>query len=194
MIETIKNWDESLFIYLNSIHADFLDPIMYLLTQTWPWIPLYMFLLYLIIKSHGKSSWWLLISIGLTILIADQFTSGFMKPFFERLRPCHDPKWEGIVHNFGRCGGQFGFASSHASNSFAIATFMILALGNYYPNIKWLILWAVFFSYTRVYLGVHYPADIIVGGLVGVGAAWISYQTGQKLYHQLHFKRSNQDS
>ncbi|MCH7403235.1 phosphatase PAP2 family protein [Belliella kenyensis] len=194
MLETIKNWDESLFIYLNSFHDDFFDPIIFQLTHTWPWIPLYILLLILILKTHGRASWWVLISLALTILIADQFTSGFMKPFFERLRPCHDPKWEGIVHNFGRCGGQFGFASSHASNSFAIATFMMLSVGKKYPKIKWLLLWAFFFSYTRVYLGVHYPADIIVGGLVGILSAWLAYHAIHTVYLQYIVHEKDQDS
>ncbi len=182
MIETIKAWDEGLFIYLNSFHHDWLDPVMFQLTQTWPWIPLYLFLSFLVIRHYGKSSWWVFIGIGLTILFADQFTSGFMKPFFERLRPCHDPIWDGIVHNYGKCGGLYGFASSHASNSFGIAMIMYLTLGQKHDHIKWLFLWATFFSYTRIYLGVHYPADVTVGGLVGVSAAWGAWYISQAIH------------
>ncbi|MFD2033764.1 phosphatase PAP2 family protein [Belliella marina] len=178
MIESLRAWDENLFIYLNGFHIDFLDPIVFQLTQTWPWIPLYLFLIYLIVKKFGKESWWVMISIGLTILFADQFTSGFMKPFFERLRPCHDPMWEGIIHNFGKCGGSYGFASSHSSNSFGIATIMTLTLSDRYKAVKWLFLWAALFSYTRIYLGVHYPADVLVGAFVGVISAYISFYIG----------------
>ncbi len=184
MIETIKTWDESLFLYLNNFHTDFLDPIIFQLTHTWPWIPLYLFLTYLIVKKYEKKSWWVFIALGLTILFADQFTSGFMKPFFERLRPCHDPRWDGMLHNYGKCGGMFGFASSHASNSFAIATIISLTLGKYYPQTKWLFLWATFFSYTRIYLGVHYPADVIVGGIVGIVSAYLAFHLA-KYIHQL---------
>ena len=178
MVESLKSWDESLFIYLNGFHTDFLDPIVFQLTHTIPWIPLYLFLVFLVVKKFGKQSWWVFISIGLTILIADQFTSGFMKPFFERLRPCHDPRWEGIIHNFGKCGGMYGFASSHASNSFGIATIMALTLTDRFQAVKWLFLWAALFSYTRIYLGVHYPADVIVGAFVGIIGAYLSYQAG----------------
>ncbi|MFC0261182.1 phosphatase PAP2 family protein [Fontibacter flavus] len=175
-METIQQWDEALFIFLNGFHSDFLDPIMYTLTQTYPWIPLYVFLIYLIWKTYGKQGWWVLLAVGLSILLADQFTSALMKPFFERLRPCHDVLINGMIHNYGKCGGMYGFASSHAANSFAIGTLMNLSLAVKYPKIKWLFLWAVFFSYTRIYLGVHYPGDVIVGGLIGVLAAYLSYK------------------
>ncbi|MCH7412233.1 phosphatase PAP2 family protein [Belliella sp. R4-6] len=188
MVESLKSWDESLFIYLNGFHTDFLDPIVFQLTQTIPWIPLYLFLTFLVVKKFGKQSWWVFISIGLTILIADQFTSGFMKPFFERLRPCHDPRWEGIVHNFGKCGGLYGFASSHASNSFGIATIMALTLTDRFQAVKWLFLWAALFSYTRIYLGVHYPADVIVGASVGTIGAYLSYQIGLFLNSKISAK------
>lgn len=178
MIAYFKSVDEQLFQFLNSNHSDFLDPIIFQLTQTWPWIPLYLFLSFLVVKKFGKNCWWVFISIGLTILFADQFTSGFMKPFFQRLRPCHDPMWEGIVHNYGKCGGLYGFASSHASNSFGIATIISLTLSDRFRAVKWLFLWALLFSYTRIYLGVHYPADVIVGGLVGVISGLLAYQIG----------------
>lgn len=182
MIAYFKSVDEQLFQFLNSYHSDFLDPIIFQLTQTWPWIPLYIFLSILVVKKFGKNCWWVFISIGLTILFADQFASGFMKPFFERLRPCQDPRWEGIVHNFGKCGGLFGFASSHASNSFGIATIIFLTLSDRFRAVKWLFLWATLFSYTRIYLGVHYPADVIVGSLVGIISGFLAYNIAYFLY------------
>jgi undecaprenyl-diphosphatase len=111
----------------------------------------------------------------LTILLADQVTSGFMKPFFERLRPCHDPRWEGLLHNYGRCGGLYGFASSHAANTFGLATFLTLTLSSKVKGISWLFVYALLVSYTRIYLGVHYPLDIVLGALVGVLAAYLSW-------------------
>ncbi|EON75950.1 putative membrane-associated phospholipid phosphatase [Lunatimonas lonarensis] len=120
-----------------------------------------------------------IVGIALLILLADQFTSGFMKPFFERLRPCHDPRWQGILFNYSGCGGQFGFASSHASNTFAIATYFWLVFRTH--SSQWLFLWAAIISYTRVYLGVHYPADIVVGGLVGIASGFVVYHLIDKL-------------
>ncbi|WP_373493871.1 phosphatase PAP2 family protein [Aquiflexum sp.] len=175
MLEKIGHWDKQLFIFLNSFHSDVLDPVMFQLTQTLPWIPLYIFLAYLIWKIYGRDSWWVFIAIGLTILLADKTTSALMKPYFERLRPCQDPSLAGLIHNYGKCGGMFGFASSHAANSFGIATIMSLALSHRYFAIRWLFIWAIFFSYTRIYLGVHYPGDVFVGGLVGIFSGLIAF-------------------
>ncbi len=190
MLETLLHWDHSLFIFLNGFHTEFLDPVMYFLTQTKPWIPLYIFLSYLIWKVYGKSCWWAFIAIGLAILFADQFTSTFMKPYFERMRPCYDPDFSDIIHHYGNCSSKYGFASSHAANSFAIATLMYLLLKVHIPQIKWLFLWAAFFSYTRIYLGVHFPGDILVGAIVGAISGFIAYHIALFIFEktQSNFK------
>jgi undecaprenyl-diphosphatase len=182
MLDQIAKWDEELFLWLNGFHVDFLDPVMLFLTKTYPWIPMYAFLLFLVFKTYGKASWWVVLAIGLTILLADQTASGLMKPFFARLRPCHEPMLEGMMYNYGGCWGRFGFVSSHASNSFAVATLMTLTLGQQYPKIKWLFLWAGIFTYTRIYLGVHYPGDVVVGALVGVLSAMVAFYLFRWLY------------
>ncbi|MHA7129343.1 phosphatase PAP2 family protein [Algoriphagus namhaensis] len=168
MIEKLRLFDEDLFLHLNSLRADWLDPIMFQMTQTVTWLPFYAFLIYFIYKKDPKNSWWVLAGAALSILLADQLTSGFMKPFFERLRPCHDPRWEGIIHNYGRCGGLYGFVSSHAANTFAIAMFLNLKLKGKLKYLPWLFLWAAVISYTRIYLGVHYPFDVVLGALIGM--------------------------
>lgn len=175
MLTEIKDWDESLFLFLNSLRLDSIDPVMKTLTGTYIWIPLYVFLIYLIFKYYGMVGFWYVGAIVLLILLADKFTSGFMKPYFERLRPCHDPKWEGMIHTYAGCGGKYGFASSHASNTFAVATYMLLIFKKKINSIAWLFLWAGVISYTRIYLGVHYPMDVIVGALVGIGSGWLIF-------------------
>jgi undecaprenyl-diphosphatase len=175
MIETIKYWDEKVFLWLNSFHVEALDPIALQLTQTITWIPLYVLLLYLIYRIDPKNTLWILGGVMLTILLADQVSSGLMKPYFERLRPCHDPRWEGMLHLYGRCGGLYGFVSSHAANTFGLATFLTLKLGKKQKRIAWLFLYALVVSYTRIYLGVHYPLDLVFGALVGVLAAYFSW-------------------
>ena len=175
MIESIKDWDEKAFLWLNSFHSDGLDPIVLQLTQTITWIPLYLLLLYLIYRKDPNNTAWVIGGVMLTILLADQVSSGFMKPYFERLRPCHDPQWVGLLHSYGRCGGLYGFVSSHAANTFGIATFLTLILRKKQKGIYWLFLYAMVVSYTRIYLGVHYPLDVFFGALVGVLSAYLSW-------------------
>lgn len=175
MIELIAKWDEATFLCLNSYHWKALDPIVLQLTQTITWIPLYLLLLYQIYRIDPKNRLWILGGVMLTILLSDQVTSGLMKPYFERLRPCHDPRWEGMLHLYGRCGGLYGFVSSHAANTFGLATFLTLKLGKKQKAIAWLFLYALVVSYTRIYLGVHYPLDVIFGAIIGVLAAFFSW-------------------
>ncbi|GAA0879373.1 lipid A 4'-phosphatase [Algoriphagus jejuensis] len=173
MIDTLKQWDEELFIWLNSFHADWLDPIMYQISDTVTWLPLFAYLIYLIFKRDRANAWWVLAGVALTVLAADQFTSGFLKPFVERLRPCHDPRWEGIMYNYERCGGLYGFVSSHAANTFGVTVFLNLKLKGKIKHLHWLFVYAVIVSYSRIYLGVHYPFDILIGALIGSAIAWI---------------------
>ncbi|MDO8967545.1 MAG: phosphatase PAP2 family protein [Algoriphagus sp.] len=175
MIETLKKWDEELFLWLNSFHTDWLDPIVFQMTETITWIPLYALLIFVIFKLDRPNAWWILGGVALTILAADQFTSGFLKPLMERLRPCHDPRWEGLMHNYGRCGGLYGFVSSHAANTFGLAVFLNRKLKGKTKQLRWLYLYAIVVSYTRIYLGVHYPFDILLGAAIGTAVAWISW-------------------
>jgi len=175
MIELVKQWDEELFLWLNAFHSEALDPVIFQMTETVTWLPLYLFLIYKIYRTDPKNSWWVFGGVMLTILIADQVTSGLMKPFFERLRPCHDPRWEGMMHNYGRCGGLYGFVSSHAANTFGLAVFLNIKLKGKLRGLGWLYVYAFFVSYTRIYLGVHYPWDIVLGAFMGTLAAWFSW-------------------
>lgn len=175
MIEQILKWDEELFLWLNSIHTPWMDPVMFQISGTITWIPLYAIILYFIYKQDPKNSWWVFGGIALTVLIADQATSGLMKPYFERLRPCHDERWADQIHNYQRCGGLFGFASSHAANTFGFAVFMNLKMRGKMRFLPWLFFWAAVVSYSRIYLGVHYPLDILVGALVGAMAGTVTW-------------------
>lgn len=176
-MDEILALDRELFLDLNgNSHAPWLDQLMMFLSSTMAWIPLYLLLLYLLIRTFKKETWTVLLAIALTILIADQVTSTFMKPFFERLRPSHDPALSEavtIVNEYR--GGKYGFASSHAANTFGIAALMWLILRRYRPWIGLLFLWALLVGYTRIYLGVHYPGDILGGFFVGFLAALISW-------------------
>lgn len=176
MIEALQEVDKDLLLFLNGFNAPWLDPVMLVLTKTIAWLPLYLALIFMVIKDLQKDSWRILLVVAFTILLTDQITSSVMKPYFERLRPSREPELAGLLHLVnGYKGGLYGFASSHAANSFGVAMFLWLAFRKSKPWIWVLFVWALLLTYTRIYLGVHYPGDILVGGLVGIGCAGFSY-------------------
>ena len=126
--------------------------------------------------NKEKEGWLILIGIVLVFLLTDRITSGLMKPFFERLRPSHDPNiMDHLSYAFGYTGGRYGFPSSHAGNSFAIAMFLSLLFRNKFLTIT-VSFWAILCSYSRIYLGVHFPGDILVGTLCGLLLGWVSFK------------------
>lgn len=173
-MDTILEIDKDLLIWINSFHTDWLDPIMFLITKTAFWTPLYLFLIFLIFKNFERDAWFALAGAALTILLADQITASIMKPLFQRLRPSQDPSIQDLLHlvvnpkgEFYR-GGLYGFASSHAANTFGTATFVWLLFKDKSKWIGLAFLWATVMTYTRLYLGVHFPGDILVGGMIGL--------------------------
>ena len=167
MIESIQNIDQQLFLWLNSKHADALDPVMIFITGKFTWIPFYAFLVGFIIYAFKKKAIIILLGVALLVTLADQTASGFFKPTFKRLRPCHNTEIQALVHVPNGCGGQYGFVSSHAANSFAVALLLSLLFARNWITAL-VFTWAISVSYSRIYLGVHYPADIVVGGMIGM--------------------------
>lgn len=151
---------------------------MVAITEMWPWIPLYILLLYMVFKQYGKRGWWILLAVGVLILCSDQLSAHVCKPLFHRLRPCFNPDLEGLVHlPKGLPGGRYGFVSSHAANTFAVAAFLTAALRDSYKSIGWwLYAWALVSSYSRIYMGVHYPGDIIAGAALGIFIGWMIWK------------------
>ena len=175
MIERLKTWDTELFLYLNSKHSAFWDVVMYYASEKFLWIPLYVLFLYLIYRFYGNRVILVAILAGLLITATDQISVHLFKNVFERLRPCHNPEIQHMVHIVrGHCGGKYSFYSGHATSHFAIATYINYFLGNKMRFFTPLIfLWAALIAYSRVYLGVHYPGDILAGALAGVILALI---------------------
>lgn len=175
-IQYLAELDRDLFLFLNDIRADWLDRPMYILTKGWAWAWVYPIVIWFMVKQYGwRTTVASVLGISLVVTFADRGSVELFKEVFQRLRPSHNPFLEGKVHlvtNFdGEIykGGKFSFVSSHASNYFGLATYFALILGKH--NRKWwfwMMLWALAVSYTRIYLGVHYPGDIFVGALFGM--------------------------
>jgi undecaprenyl-diphosphatase len=172
--DTIVEADHKLFFFLNGLHQNWLDAPMTLVSNRLVWIPLYAWILYLLYKKYGKGTWIILLcAIGL-ILFSDQ-TANVFKEIVQRFRPTHNPTFGHLVHTVNEYrGGTYGFFSGHATNAFALIMFSLLLLKpskTYFKII--LITYACITSYSRIYLGVHYPADIFVGALCGIGLGFL---------------------
>lgn len=171
----ITNLDTELFLFLNGLHVDWLDPVMTFISGKITWAPFYLVLLFLVIKNYKRQSILIITAIVLLIFCSDQISSGIFKPIFERPRPCHNEAIKDMVYlPNGHCGGAYGFISSHACNTFALAFFITHILRKYYKKIAWVMfIWAALVAYSRIYMGVHYPGDVIVGAIVGVITGFI---------------------
>lgn len=175
LTEFITNIDRQLFLTLNGINSPFFDVVMYWLSQKLVWAPLYAILLLTIWHIFRKGIWIVLPLIVLLVTLTDQVSVVFFKDVFLRLRPCHDPSLEGMVHLVrNHCGGTYGFISSHACNTFGVAIFSgFLTKERYNFVLPLMLFWAAMVSYSRIYLGVHFPGDVIVGAIVGSLIGWL---------------------
>ena len=178
MIESIIDKDIELLIFLNNLGTTQWDGFWLIITNKFSAIPLYILLLYLAFKQYGlKRTVVLVLFIALLIAASDQ-TSNLFKYGFKRLRPCHDENIVDLIRLVkARCGGLYSYFSAHASNAMAIAVFFSFLLKNKIKYLPYfLIIWALFVAYSRIYIGVHFPLDVITGALIGVVYATLFYK------------------
>lgn len=187
--DTLIEADHQLFFYVNEHHQPWLDTLMVAFSSKLLWIPLYAWMLYLIYKKYGKGTLVILLCTAGLIFFSDQ-TANVFKELVQRYRPTHNPTFGNLVHTVNDYrGGMYGFFSSHASNAFAIIMFVLLLLKptqRYFKLI--LISYACLTSYSRIYLGVHYPSDILVGAGCGIGLGFLFYNFTKVLLDKWNIK------
>jgi undecaprenyl-diphosphatase len=168
--------DHALLLAINGAHSEIVDTFMSVVSDKLTWLPLYAALLVLLYRQVGWQRLLMLIGVlALVILMSDQVASGLLKPLVQRPRPCHLEGFRQFIHLADKhCGGAYGFASSHAANFFALATFMVPF---FWKRFRFLVvglfLVAGLVGYSRIYLGVHYPSDVLAGMLIGMMAGWL---------------------
>lgn len=183
MIDSLKLIDKTILLAINSFHSSFLDVVMFYLSEIWIFTPFFIYLIYLIYKKIGiKKTSILIVFVAILIALCDQ-TATVTKKSVKRFRPTHNIEIKDnllIVKNYR--GGTYGFFSGHAANTFGIAMFLFLLFSKQTKASRFVFfIWAGLVSYSRMYLGVHYPSDIFVGMLVGLFFGFVVYQL-QKLY------------
>ncbi|MEG1573789.1 MAG: phosphatase PAP2 family protein [Bacteroidales bacterium] len=177
--------DRSLLLFFNSFHTTYLDQVFWIITGKIIWIPLILSFVWLFFRKGLKEATLVILMLALTVILCDQLSSTICKPLFCRLRPSQDPYFSQFVNIVcGYRGGRYGFISGHAANSFGIALFSILLFKNKFFTFS-VILWALLSCYSRMYLGVHYPGDILFGAIAGAGTGCLIYFIYKKLHKKL---------
>jgi len=187
----LERLDQQLFLFLNSLHNPFLDGFMHAMSAILIWVPLYLAILIYLGITYRRKFIIILLFMLVAVTLSDQISVQLFKNMFHRLRPCHEPALKGLVHLVnGECGGMYGFVSSHASNCFNVALLSLLLIRKRWYTIS-IIIWASVVSYSRIYLGVHYPGDVICGALLGAGIGWSIYKlytlTDRRILQKRHY-------
>ncbi|GAB2798077.1 undecaprenyl-diphosphatase [Hymenobacter luteus] len=186
LFDILRQADHGLLLALNGLHTPWLDSVMVFASQAKSWLSGYLLLIVGLAYLFRRRAWALLPIIGASVGLADLISARLFKPFFHRLRPSHTPDLGPLLHLPDGPGGPLGFPSSHAANVTALATLLCLLLPPRYRAAKGCaVAWATLVCLSRVYLGVHYPADVLGGALLGValgfGGAAVYGWVGRRL-------------
>lgn len=168
-MEWLLELDKLIFEWINQdLQSDWQNFLWPLWRNKLFWIPLYVFLLFFLFQNLQRKTWIILLGLVLTVAITDTFSSQLLKKNIKRPRPCHLPITEQPVHLLIPCGSGYSFTSSHATNHFGVAAFLFITIGTLLGRYRWaLIVWAASIAYAQVYVGVHYPLDVLAGALLG---------------------------
>ena len=178
MLEKLLSLDTNLFVYLNGMGSETFDGLWLMITKQTSWIPLFIFLLYLIYKKLGtKQSLYLLLFVAILLVLTDQ-TSNLFKNGFQRLRPCNNPEINSFIR-IVQSRSSFSFFSGHATSSMGVVTFLYLIFKRDFNYFWLLFLWPLIFAYSRIYLGLHYPLDILSGYLCGAILGFLMFKCYQ---------------
>ncbi len=169
MIDQLIQLDHQWFQAINQgLSNPFFDFLMPVLRNRYTWVPLYLLIIYVLVKNYGKTAWWMLLFLILCFAVADYTSSSIIKPAVERLRPCNEFPFNEQINKLVPCGRGYSFPSSHAANHFAIAVFLIAL---FRKKRNWLLpvafIWAASICFAQVYVGVHFPVDVVAGALLG---------------------------
>lgn len=176
MLEAIRQLDRLLLLAINRAHTPVLDSVMVFASNRLVWFPVYAVLIGWLIYHFRQRALLLLPLVVAAVGLADSITSRLFKPYFGRPRPCHDGRLVGLLNLPDGCGGMFGFLSSHAANSMALAIFLAIVLpaGRFHGLKIAAFAWCFLLSYSRMYLGAHYPTDVLGGAAVGALMGWLA--------------------
>ena len=175
-LQRLVDIDKQVMLALNGSNSLYMDGVMKVYTSTAIWIPVALVLLFVMLKNNSPRGALLsVLVVALTLVATDQVSSHLIKPLFARLRPSHDPTFMHLVDTFNNYrGGSYSFTSSHACNSFGLFTLISLIVRNRALSLS-LFLWAVINCFSRIYLGVHYPGDILCGAILGIVIGLVMY-------------------